>query len=75
MGSKVPDPCSTCGFKGMSAPARLQYRAAVSAKHPPMRVRPSKTGTYSCNASIFVEYRNLQCPHAVISSGHVRHIG
>jgi hypothetical protein len=27
MGSKVPDSCPTRGFKGMSAPARLQCRA------------------------------------------------
>jgi hypothetical protein len=27
MGSKIPDPCPTHGFKGMSALARLQCRA------------------------------------------------
>jgi hypothetical protein len=39
------------------------------------RACPGKIGTHSCDASIFVEYGNLQRPRTVISNNHVCHGG
>jgi hypothetical protein len=75
MGSKVPDSCPMRGFKGLSAPARLQCRARRVSETCAHACASGKTRAHSRDASIPAVYGNLQRPRAVISSGHFRHVG
>jgi hypothetical protein len=75
MGTKVPNPCPTHDYKGMSAAARLKCRACrVSETFAHAHTLPGETGAHSRNASIPARYGNSQRPRAVISNGHVRHV-
>jgi hypothetical protein len=60
----------------MSADAPLKCRAChVSETFTHARACPDETGAHSRDASIPIEYENLQRPRTFISNGHTRHVG
>jgi hypothetical protein len=56
-------------------PLAFNVRPVVSVKHLPTHARPGNTDTHSRDTSIPAKYGSLQRPRAVISSGHVHHVG